>query len=51
MVFANSIVRALLSVCSQVAVGQVFVGQTLVSRVSGGKPSEGDMEDYRCEPR
>ena len=35
MVFANNIVRALLSVYSQVAVGQVFAGQTLVSRDSG----------------
>ena len=31
MVFANNIVRALLSVCSQVAIGQVVAGQTLVS--------------------
>ena len=35
MVFANNIVRALLSICSQVLVGQVVVGQTLVSRDSG----------------
>ena len=35
MVFANTIVRALLSVCSQVAIGQVVAGQTLVSRDSG----------------
>ena len=35
MVFANNIVRALLSVCSQVAIGQVVAGQTLVSRYSG----------------
>ena len=35
MVFANNIVRALLSVCSQVSVGQVVAGQTLVSRDSG----------------
>ena len=35
MVFANNIARVLLSVCSQVAVGQVVVGQTLVSRDSG----------------
>ena len=34
MVFANNTVRALLSVCSQVAVGQVVAGQTLVSRDS-----------------
>ena len=33
--FANNIVRALLSVCSQVAVGQVVADQTLVSRDSG----------------
>ena len=33
--FANNIIRALLSVCSQVALGQVVVGQTLVSRDSG----------------
>ena len=31
MVLANNSVRALLSVCSQVAVGQVVAGQTLVS--------------------
>ena len=35
MVFANNVVLALLSVCSQVAVGQVVTGQTLVSRDSG----------------
>ena len=35
MVFANNIVRALLSICSQVATGQVVTGQTLVSRDSG----------------
>ena len=35
MVFANNIVRALLSVCSQVAIGQVVAGLTLVSRDSG----------------
>ena len=34
MVFANNIVRALLSVCSQVAIGQVVAGQTLLSRDS-----------------
>ena len=34
MMFANNIVRALLSVCSQVAIGQVVAGQTLVSRDS-----------------
>ena len=34
MVFANNIVRALLSVCSQVAIGQVVEGQTLLSRDS-----------------
>ena len=33
--FANNIVRALLSICSQVATGQVVTGQTLVSRDSG----------------
>ena len=33
-VFANNIVRALLSVCSQVAIGQMVAGQTLVSRYS-----------------
>ena len=33
--FANNIVRALLSVCSQVAIGHVVAGQTLVSRDSG----------------
>ena len=31
MAFANNIVRALLSVCSQVVVGQVVAGQTLMS--------------------
>ena len=31
MVFVNNFVRALLSVCSQVAVGQVVAGQNLVS--------------------
>ena len=36
MVFANNVVRALQSVCSQVAIGQVVAGQTLVSRNSGG---------------
>ena len=35
MVFANNTVRALLSVCSQVAIGQVVAGLTLVSRDSG----------------
>ena len=35
MVFANNIVRVLLSVCSQVAIGQVVAGQTLVFRYSG----------------
>ena len=35
MVFANNIVPALLPVCSQVAMGQVVAGQTLVSRYSG----------------
>ena len=35
MVFANNIVRVLLSVCSQVAIGQVVADQTLVSRYSG----------------
>ena len=35
MMFAKNIVCALLSVCSQVAVGQVVAGQTLVSRDSG----------------
>ena len=34
MVFANSIVRALLSACSQIAVGQMVAGQTLASRDS-----------------
>ena len=35
MVFANSKVRALLPVSSQVAIGQVVPGQTLVLRYSG----------------
>ena len=35
MVFANNILRALLSVCSQIAVDQVVAAQTLVSRDSG----------------
>ena len=35
MVFANDIVHALLSVCSQVATGQVVAGQTLASHYSG----------------
>ena len=35
MVFANNIVRTLLSVYSQVTIGQVVAGQTLVSRYSG----------------
>ena len=35
MVLANDIFRALLSVCSQVAIGQVVAGQTRVSRYSG----------------
>ena len=35
MVFANNTVRALLSVCSQVKIGQVVAGQTLVSRYCG----------------
>ena len=34
MVFANSFVRVLLSVCSQVTVGQVVVVRTLASRDS-----------------
>ena len=33
--FENNIVRALLSVCSQFAIGQVVAGQTLASRYSG----------------
>ena len=33
--FATNIVRALLAVCSQVTIGQVVAGQTLVSRDSG----------------
>ena len=35
MVFANNTVGALLSVCSQVAIGSMVAGQTLVSRDSG----------------
>ena len=35
MVCANNTVGALLSVCSQVAIGQVVAGQTLVFRYSG----------------
>ena len=35
VVFANNIIRALLSICSQVAVSQVVAGQTLVPRDSG----------------
>ena len=35
MLFANKIIRALLSVCSQVAVRQVVADQTLMSRDSG----------------
>ena len=34
MVFANNTFRALLSVCSKVAIGQVVAGQTLASRDS-----------------
>ena len=34
MVFANNIVRALLSIRSQIAVGQVVAGQTTMSRDS-----------------
>ena len=34
MVFANNVVRVLLSVCGEVAIGQVVAGQTLVSRYS-----------------
>ena len=33
--FANNTVGALLSVCSQVAIGSMVAGQTLVSRDSG----------------
>ena len=33
--FTNNIVRALLSTCSQVAIGQVVAGQTPVPRYSG----------------
>ena len=33
--FANNVVRVLLSVCGEVAIGQVVAGQTLVSRYSG----------------
>ena len=35
MVFANNVVRALLSVRSQVAVGPVVTGRTLMSHDSG----------------
>ena len=35
MVFVNAIVRALLSVCSQIAIGQMVASRTLVSRYSG----------------
>ena len=35
MVVANNIVRAVLSVCSLVAIGQVVAGNTLASRDSG----------------
>ena len=45
MVFANNIVRALLSVGSQVAIGQVVGGQTLVSRDSGA------FENHQGETR
>ena len=45
MVFANNVVRALLPVCSQVAISQVVAGQTLVSRDCGA------FEVYPCEPR
>ena len=45
MVYANNVVRALLSVCSQVAISQVVAGQTLVSRDCGA------FEVYPCEPR
>ncbi len=34
MVLANNIVRTLLSICSQIEVGQVLTGYTLVSRGS-----------------
>ena len=53
MVIATNIVRALLSVCSQVAVREMVAGQTLVSRESGAfeNPSERDVDVYPCEPR
>ena len=35
MGFANNFVRALMSVCSQVSIGQVAAGQALVSRYAG----------------
>ena len=35
MVVANNIVRAVLSVCNLVAIGQVVAGNTLASRDSG----------------
>ena len=52
MVFANNIVRALLSVCIQVAIGQVVAGQTLVSRYSGAfENRQGEVGVPPCELR
>ena len=47
MVFANNIVRALLSGCSQVAISQVVKGQTLVSRYSGASENR-QGETWNC---
>ena len=52
MVFAKNIVRALLSVCSQVAIGQVVADQTLMSRYSGAFESrQEEMWKPTHEPR
>ena len=45
--FANNIVRALLSVCSRVAVGQMVAGQTLVSRDSGSFENR-QRQTWKC---
>ena len=53
LVFGNNVVRALLSACSQIAVGQMIAGQTSgVQRLQGvRKLSEGGVEVYPCRPR
>ena len=53
MVFANNILRKLPYVCSQIPIGMVVAGQTLVSRNSGAfeNGSGGEVNVYPCQPR